>query len=188
MARERASSSRRAWPVGSVSAARSARFVSPTRASTASACAAALERSCDQRRRISAAASTFSRTESDPKTSSRWKVRAMPRRARLWGLRPVMSVPSKMIRPALRVCSPQMALKQVVLPAPLGPMRPVTLPASTVRFTPRKRVHATESDLGFRHLQKRHSSPPSASGRPLGLAPPGLDLFCLVRPGFIRRE
>ena len=58
---------------------------SPTRDRTPSALAAASERSRDQRRRISAAASTFSRTDSEPKTSRRWKVRAMPRRARLCG-------------------------------------------------------------------------------------------------------
>ena len=60
-----------------------------------------------------------------------------PSRARLWGLSPVMSVPSKVMRPGLRLWRPQMALKHVVLPAPLGPMRPVTAPASTSRFTPR---------------------------------------------------
>ena len=69
--------------------------LSPTRASTPSALAAASERSWDQRRRISAAARTFSRTDSEPKTSRRWKVRAMPRRARWCGFSPVMSAPSK---------------------------------------------------------------------------------------------
>jgi hypothetical protein len=70
------------WPVGSVSPGWSARPRNPTSVSTLSALAPALDRSWDQRRRISAAARTFSRTERDPNTSSRWKVRAMPRRAR----------------------------------------------------------------------------------------------------------
>ena len=44
-----------------------------------------------QRRRISAATSTFSRAERLPNASSRWNVRAMPRRARRCGFAPVRS-------------------------------------------------------------------------------------------------
>ncbi len=83
-----------------------------------------------------------------------------------------MSVPSKVMRPPLRLCSPQIALKQVVLPAPLGPMRPVTMPGVDVEVHAAQRVHAPESNLGFRYLQKRHRLPPHCgrAGRsgPLG--------------------
>src|ERR1700722_19297659 len=161
---ERASSSSRACPVGSVSAPRPARCVNPTRARTSSALAPALERSCDQRRRISAAARTFSRTEREPKISSRWKVRAMPSRARLWGVRPVMSAPSKVMGRAVMFCRPQMALKHVVLPAPLGPMRPVTEPASTVRFTPRNACTPPKRTSACATSRSGIWSPPNAVG------------------------
>src|SRR6516164_7246874 len=42
-----------------------------------------------------------------------------------------MSMPSNLTRPDVGSCRPVMTLKHVVLPAPLGPMRPVTVPAST---------------------------------------------------------
>ena len=164
VASDRASSSRRACPVGRVSADRPASGVSPTRARRASASAPALDRSCDQRRRISAAARTFSRTEREPKISSRWKVRAMPSRARLWGLSPVMSVPSKEMRPELMVWRPQMALKHVVLPAPLGPMRPVTVPASTVRLTPRSACTPPNRTSACATSRSGIPSPPNAVG------------------------
>ena len=188
VASERASSSSRAWPVGSVSAPRAARCVSPTSARTSSALAPALERSWDQRRRISAAARTFSRTDSEPKISRRWKVRAMPSRARLCGLRPVMSVPSKVIRPALMVCRPQMALKHVVLPAPLGPMSPVTEPASTVSFTPRNACTPPNRTSACATSRSGIRLPPVRSGRLPGLPAPGLHVFFLVRPGFFSRQ
>ena len=61
-----------------------------------------------------------------PKVSSRWNVRPIPSRARWWGLRRVMSRPSSSTRPELGPSRPVTTLKSVVLPAPLGPMRPVT--------------------------------------------------------------
>ncbi len=184
VARARASSSRRAWPVGSVSAGRPARCARPTRSRTPSALAAASERSCDQRRRISAAASTFSRTDNDPKTSSLWKVRAMPSRARLCGLSAVMSVPSKETFPAWRDWRPQMALKSVVLPAPLGPMRPVTVPGSTTRSTPRNAWTPPNRTSASATCRSGIVSPPSC-GRAGGRGrQPRRTLSYLVRPGF----
>src|SRR3954471_4424499 len=55
----------------------------------------------------------------------------MPIRARLNGDPPVMSAPSRVTLPALGFCRPVITLKSVVLPAPFGPIRPVTCPGST---------------------------------------------------------
>ena len=46
-----------------------------------------------------------------------------------------MSCPSSVSVPLLTSCSPVIALKIVVLPAPFGPMSPVTHPRSTSRST-----------------------------------------------------
>src|SRR3954454_8324770 len=46
-----------------------------------------------------------------------------------------MSCPPSATRPWVGGCSPQMTLNNVVLPAPFGPMRPVTWPTSTRRST-----------------------------------------------------
>src|SRR5207302_7726570 len=73
---------------------------------------------------------------SDPNTSRRWNVRAMPRRARWCALSSVTSRSSRYTWPAVGVCSPVMTLNVVVLPAPLGPMSPVTYPTSASRSTP----------------------------------------------------
>ena len=70
-----------------------ARMPTRSRSASTSARGSAL-RSRDHERRISAAVRMFSRAVSEPKTSSRWKVRAMPSRARAWALRLVMSRPS----------------------------------------------------------------------------------------------
>ena len=80
---------------------------------------------------MSSAVRTLSRTVSEPNASSRWNVRPMPRRARrCTGIR-VTSRPSSATRPEVGDCSPLITLKHVVLPAPLGPIRPVTVPRST---------------------------------------------------------
>jgi len=53
-------------------------------------------------------------------------VRARPARARLKGNRRVTSRPSMRITPASARWSPQITLNSVVLPAPFGPISPVT--------------------------------------------------------------
>ena len=79
---------------------------------------------------MSRATRTFSRTVSDPKASRRWKVRPMPiRERRCTGVR-VTALPLNRTAPLVGRCSPLITLKQVVLPAPLGPIRPVIRPAS----------------------------------------------------------
>ena len=112
--------------MGSVSTRSGATAPSPMRSITSSVTAAGSNLSRDQPRRISAATSTLSRTDSVPNVSSRWNVRPIPTRARRCGLAYVMSWPSITTRPVAGACSPVMTLKSVVLPAPLGPMSPVT--------------------------------------------------------------
>ena len=85
MASARANSSRRAWPVGRVSARPAPGGAARPRQDAVGVRCRRWSGRWDQRRRISAAARTFSRTDSEPNTSRRWKVRAMPSRARLWG-------------------------------------------------------------------------------------------------------
>ena len=79
---------------------------------------------------MSWATRTLSRTVSEPNASSRWKVRPIPRLARrctgVWEtLRPLNRT-----LPRVGFCSPLITLKQVVLPAPFGPISPVTRPDS----------------------------------------------------------
>src|SRR5262249_50449441 len=65
-----------------------------------------------------------------------WKLRAMPSRVRRWAGRPVISWPANTIRPASVLSVPLMQLMSVVLPEPLGPMRPKRSPCPTRRLTP----------------------------------------------------
>src|SRR2546427_2364393 len=78
---------------------------------------------------------TFSRAVISWKSVVSWNVRTSPRAAIWCGLSPVMSWPSKTIEPRVGRRNPLNRLKQVVLPAPLGPIRPTISPLSTVRST-----------------------------------------------------
>ena len=55
-----------------------------------------------------------------------WNVRARPMAARACGLTPVMSLPSRNTVPDVTLYRPVMTLKNVVLPAPFGPIRLTT--------------------------------------------------------------
>ena len=57
----------------------------------------------------------------------------MPRFERRWTGVWLTLRPSKCTRPWVGFWSPLITLKQVVLPAPLGPIRPVMVPASAVK-------------------------------------------------------
>src|SRR5258708_7801548 len=57
-----------------------------------------------------------------------WNVRTMPAAQILCGGSPVMSLPSKTTLPASAAWKPAMAANSVVLPAPLGPIRPTISP------------------------------------------------------------
>src|SRR5579885_1363105 len=78
---------------------------------------------------------TFSSAVSSPKRPPFWKVRRMPRAAISCGARFWISSPRKRMRPAAIAALPVTALKSVVLPAPLGPMRAQTSPAATAKET-----------------------------------------------------
>src|SRR5438270_2256319 len=151
-ARARASSTSRARPVGMASTRSLAAPVMPTRSRIASVTSLGFDPSLAQRRRISAATSTFSRAVREPNTSRRWKVRARPSRARWWALRLETSLSSISTLPDVGSCNPVMTLNRVVLPAPLGPMSPVTRPGSAVRstscraMTPPKRTLTSSTD------------------------------------------
>ncbi len=73
----------------------------------------------------------WSRTVMPPNSSIRWNVRPSPRRARRYRGYREMSVPSNMTLPWSGCSMPSRQLKNVVLPAPFGPMSPTASPAST---------------------------------------------------------
>src|SRR5213079_1001258 len=62
-----------------------------------------------------------------------WKVRPMPSRAWVSGEARVTSSPPNRTDPAVGTRSPQRQLKNVDLPAPFGPIRPMMSPSSTSR-------------------------------------------------------
>ena len=86
------------------------------------------------RARTSGSAITmFSSAEYSSKRLMIWKDRAIPLRAMALGESPVISSPSNTTRPLSGLKRPVSTLKQVVLPAPLGPMIPLRRPASKLR-------------------------------------------------------
>src|SRR5437763_2004543 len=96
--------------------------------STASSTPARLRTSCPTM--------TFSSAVIALKSRMFWNVRAIPAFVTWWGLRPTIGLPSSRISPEVGTSSPVTRLKNVVLPAPLGPMRPWIWPVATVRSTP----------------------------------------------------
>src|SRR5215472_10300185 len=66
-----------------------------------------------------------------------WWVRAMPFFTSAAESRPVMSLPRNVIRPAEGVQAPVITLNSVVLPAPLGPMKPQMCCWGTSKLTSR---------------------------------------------------
>ena len=85
-----------------------------------------------------------------------WKVRAMPRRVTSKGSRPSMRSPLKATEPEVRGMMPVMRLKAVVLPAPLGPMRPWRLPLGRLKVEVLDREEAAEG-LGDPGITRRSS-------------------------------
>ena len=137
----RAISSSFFWPPDRLPAGSSRRWSMLRNASAASACS----RTSASRRRTAAAAIQllkmcspgwlggttirFSSTVILANSCGIWKVRTMPRWNISWVGRPAMSSPWKTMRPEVGTTSPAIMLKVVVLPAPLGPIRPVMVPA-----------------------------------------------------------
>ena len=79
----------------------------------------------------------FSRTVIDPKVAVIWKVRPTPSRQTCRGLKPAMLRPPMRIAPESGSICPSSRLKQVVLPAPFGPIIATSSPAATLNETPR---------------------------------------------------
>src|SRR5574342_630634 len=99
----------------------------------------------------------------------RWNERAMPRCATPCGGGPAMSRPSKTIRPEVGACCPVSRLKNVVLPAPLGPMTEWSDPASTSIVTSLTAVRAPK-DFVRRSVLTRGIGP-YPGWRPMRRAP-----------------
>ena len=66
-----------------------------------------------------------------------WKVRPTPSRQTSRGLRPTVSCPSSVTRPESGVFWPLSMSKQVLLPAPFGPISARISPAFSANDTPR---------------------------------------------------
>ena len=83
------------------------------------------------------------------------------------GARPAR--PSSEMRPAAAGTRPEMASRAVVLPAPLGPMRPVTVPAPQVEVDVGHRLHRPEPHGQAPHLEDAaHRVGPSSSASGAG--------------------
>src|SRR5690606_20896538 len=115
----------------------------PTRARLS----AARRRACGTPWRRMPPTSTLSSTVISGNSATFWKVLVMPQAAMRFGRQPVMSCPASMMRPAWGLYRPTSRLKRVVLPAPLGPIRPRMSPwatrndtASTAFRPPKRRL------------------------------------------------
>ncbi len=164
------SSTRWRSPCASCPTGRAAR--SP-RSSRSSASATAPSAPCRPSTR-NAASQMFSRTDSPSMTLGTCVLMPMPSRAISCGCQPVVSWPSIRISPALGVSMPARHLKNVLLPAPFGPIRQ--------RSSSRRRKKSTPSTAltpPNRMVTPRVSSTMSAIGASPGRArtvprgPPG---------------
>src|SRR5215467_8894207 len=146
----------------------------PTRSSAARARRRNARSSRSERRRPASAAQkparawqlapaiTFSLTVSPGNRPTFCRVRAIPSDASLCGLSPVRSVPPKVSWPASGRTNPHSTLSRVVLPAPFGPMTPVTWQGAAANDTESSAVSPPN-----RTVTSRMSSTP-------GLSPGGL--------------
>src|SRR5215470_13000828 len=153
----------------------------PTRSSAARARRRSARSSRSERRRPDTAAQkparacqlapaiTFSQTVSPGNRPTFCRVRAIPSDASLCGLSPVRSVPPKVSRPASGRTNPHSTLSRVVLPAPFGPMTPVTWQGAAANDTESSAVRPPK-----RTVTSRMSSTP-------GLSPGGLGAHSELR-------
>src|SRR5215510_12721732 len=171
------SSSRRCCPTERRSPGSSRRCIMPRRSSQLAAAASQPNRS-----RPMAAMDRLSHTERSRKILTAWKVRPMPSRAISWVLRPSRRRPPKCTAPASGRRRLVIRLKTVVLPEPLGPMSPTTVPAAT----------SNEQSLTARMPPKILVSPDTASVGAAsardGLMRPGGASLLLPRVGRHRHE
>ena len=115
---------------------------------------------------------TFSATVSDGKMRASWKLRPRPSMALRSGPHEVTSTPRKWIFPLSRLMSPDSRSKIVVLPAPLGPMRPRISPgwsenvtSLTARIPPKRFVRPATSMTGWPTSDSVPSSLAYVAGR-----------------------
>src|SRR5688500_15932057 len=135
-----ASSTRFTSPYASSRAARSAACCMPTSVSSVSASSRKRAAAGRRKRKIclacdSRAICTFSRTVSEPKMVAIWKVRPTPLRQMARGASPTIVSPPSRMSPASAASCPFTMLKQVDLPAPLGPIMARNSPAATAKLT-----------------------------------------------------
>ena len=88
----------------------------------------------------------FSITDRRARALVSWNVRTMPRRAILWAATPLMSAPSNVQSPCRALSKPVSRLKNVVLPAPFGPISAVIAVALDLDVLDVDRDEATERD------------------------------------------
>ena len=115
-------------------------------ARSSSVCSTRFERqkSNEPPRRRCNAMRTFSSTVRCGNTAEIWNERTSPSRATSAGLSAVMSRPSNTMRPRVGFRNLLSRLKQVVLPAPFGPIMAWMLPRATRRLTAAHRDKAGE--------------------------------------------
>ena len=87
------------------------------------------------RRWLISTMATFSATVMEGKVAVIWKVRPTPRRQICAGLRPTSSSPASFTLPLSGRIWPFSMLKQVLLPAPLGPISASSSPSPTSKLT-----------------------------------------------------
>ena len=92
-------------------------------------------------------------------------MRDSPRRARGAGPAFVTSWPSIDTRPDLGASSPLTTLNNVVLPAPFGPISPVTPAWATVEGDVAEDLGPTEGHADLRDLKNGHRPPPPPVAR-----------------------
>jgi hypothetical protein len=85
---------------------------------------------------------TLSATLRRGRTFRFWNVRMSPSRQARAGVSSPTSVPKTEMLPEVGRSPPVRTLKNVVLPAPLGPIRAVTIPSATSRVTSRLAVRS----------------------------------------------
>jgi hypothetical protein len=89
-------------------------------------------------------------------TRAPWKVRTSPRAARICGDSAVTSSPSKKIRPLVGARKPLTTLNSVVLPAPFGPISPLSSPRRTQRHVGQARPPNCLVTLSIRSMSWLH--------------------------------
>src|ERR1043166_2815127 len=162
-----ASSSSFFWPYDRPRAGASAYRARPTSSSSdiarSRSAAEMLGRNRSARPRVRAWTTTFSSTVRSLSSRVIWNVRPRPSRVIWCGRRPPRGSPSSLMSPPPGTTSPEIKLNSVVLPAPLGPIRPVSLPAATeneqrsTAVTPPKRRVTSHSSS--RLIARRASRP-----------------------------